>query len=391
MPPVNSSGSCGSLRLPQLKILRALRFGECLTADKLREAAGLSGHPASLGLLRAGHVERIEVDVDGVTEQAFRATPAGLAALAAADGADAEGVFAASSTAPELRSPAERGNGQPRIGALVPWAGSARLSAEEIGRCLAGCKFVAVPFGGGLSELPHIEASTLLVNDLHRHVINLARVAADPRLGPMLWRRLRRKPFHPDVLAEAQAAAQRWEAKLAALPGSTHPDLDAAEAYFVTQWMGRSGKAGGPGELRGGLALRFNANGGDSALRFSQAAKGLRDWRRVLERCSFHCLDWREFLSKVKDEPRTAVYADPPWPELGEKMYQHRFTEQDHRELAAELGDRRRMRIVVRYLDCALADAVYAERDGWVRVRFQNRNQGNNEVKEVLLIKEGAA
>lgn len=290
---------------------------------------------------------------------------------------------------PEVGKPIKR----PNIGALVPWAGSARLSAEVIGKSLDGCHFVAVPFAGGLSELPYIKARTLLVNDLHRHVINLATIAADPKLGPMLWRRLRRKPFHPEILAESQACAQSWESGERWLDYSEKdverkmPELDAAEAYFITQWMGRSGFAGGDKELKGNLALRWNAGGGDSALRYSNAVKGLRDWRKILERCSFSTLHWREVFKKVKDAPKTAIYCDPPWIGLGDKMYKHGFSMGDHVELSQWCKLYKQTRMVVRYGDCDLARKLYPENEGWKWQCYTNRNMGNNDVAEVLIIK----
>ena len=162
---------------------------------------------------------------------------------------------------------------KPKIRSLIPYYGSSRLIAPEVGKALAGIPFVAVPFCGGLAELLYFRVSTVLCNDLHRHVINLAIVAADPKLGPTLFRRLRRLPFHPETLESAQRTAKDYE-RSGKLLGK--PDIDAAAAYFVSQWMGRSGKAGTAKELDGGLAIRWNANGGDSALRYSNAVQGLR-------------------------------------------------------------------------------------------------------------------
>jgi len=66
------------------------------------------------------------------------------------------------------------------ITALAPWFGSNRTLAENVGTALAGCQWVGVPFAGGMCELLQIKARSLLVSDLHRHVLNLAAVAADP-------------------------------------------------------------------------------------------------------------------------------------------------------------------------------------------------------------------
>ena len=39
------------------------------------------------------------------------------------------------------------------ITALAPWFGSNRTLAENVGRALAGCEWVGVPFAGGMCEL----------------------------------------------------------------------------------------------------------------------------------------------------------------------------------------------------------------------------------------------
>ena len=46
--------------------------------------------------------------------------------------------------------------------ALAGWFGGARLIAEHVGEALRGCKWVGVPFAGGMSELLHIQASGML-------------------------------------------------------------------------------------------------------------------------------------------------------------------------------------------------------------------------------------
>ena len=62
---------------------------------------------------------------------------------------------------------------------FVQWFGSNSENAAEVGRLLEGCRFVGIPFAGGMSEVPFITAKQILANDLHRGVINLARVVRD--------------------------------------------------------------------------------------------------------------------------------------------------------------------------------------------------------------------
>lgn len=364
MPELRKNAT--QLPLPALRVLAALERGSVLTTKALAKRA--DGDPVALE--GQGLIERIELDTDGIIERLWRITPAGKAALAAAGGVSAKGQTLSDGV---LTS----GDKARKISTLVPWFGGARLTGAEVGALLKGCTFVAVPFCGGLSELPHIAAPTILCNDLHRHVVNLAKVLKDGVLGPQLIRELRRTLFHPESLLQAQEVAEAG-----VLPNG-QPDFNAAAAYFRCAWMGRSGKAGTDGELRGGLALRWGATGGDSALRFSNAVMGLRGWRRILARCSFACMDWRPFLKKVKDIPTTGLYIDSPWPETGDD-YKHgkRF---DHESLAEALKGFLQARVVVRNLDCPPIRRLYPESEGWRWRTFKGRNQGNNAVSEALI------
>ena len=91
-----------------------------------------------------------------------------------------------------------------RVSALAGWFGAGRTIAENVGAALAGCSWVGIPFAGSMSEVPYIGARTILCNDKHRHVINLARVIQSDRLRPQLIRSASEILFHPDELAEAQ-------------------------------------------------------------------------------------------------------------------------------------------------------------------------------------------
>lgn len=257
------------------------------------------------------------------------------------------------------------------------------MNAEKVGAALRGCNWVGIPFGGSLAEVPSLEALTILVNDLHAHIINLARVAADPVAGPKLYRRLRRPAFHPHTLAGAQRACL------------TYPDvenldaeaaLDFAEKYFLAVWMGRSGKAGTKAEFSGNLPIRWSASGGDSNTRFRSAAESLRDWCRALRHCNFYCLDWRAFLCKCLDKPKHGIYCDPPFPGEGE-AYRHQMTEQQQRNLAALLTAFKAARVVCRFYDHPLIRELYTEDQGWRWEFVGGRDQANQEKPEFLIIR----
>lgn len=273
--------------------------------------------------------------------------------------------------------------------ALAPWFGSNRTLAHHVGDQLAGCEWVGVAFAGGMSEVAHIAARTVVVNDLHRGIINLARVTADPVLGPKLIRALRRVAFHPDELHAAQERCRTF------LGGEYQPgsrtSFEYALSYFVSAWMARNGTAGTRRELDAPLSVRFDAGGGDSVVRFRSAGASLREWRTVLARCTFTVLDVDEFIDRVKDKPRHGLYLDPPFPGPGDN-YAHRFTEEQQRQLAARLAAYKVCRVVCRFYRHPLIEELYpAPRWRWLDLDGGRKQSNAKDAPEVLIVNEPAA
>lgn len=265
--------------------------------------------------------------------------------------------------------------------ALVPYFGSSRIIAPQVGALLNGCVHVTVPFAGSMAELVEIEARTLVVSDLHRWVINLASVVADPLSRPFLVNYLDNLLYHPDVLRSAQMRMldSQWEVT------SELPDWAKAADYFVCAWMGRSAQAGTDDEFTGNLPIRWDANGGDSNTRYRSAVAALEEWGKLFRRCNFHVMDAFDALAKVKDQTGHAVYCDPPWMQDGDE-YRHKFAEEQHRRLAEVLGRFEHCRVVVRYGDHPLVRDLYPE-PLWTWHRIDGRTAGNNVKREVLLLR----
>ncbi len=266
--------------------------------------------------------------------------------------------------------------------ALAPWFGSNRMLAENVGAALRGCSWVGVPFAGGMSELVHIKANVLLVSDLHRHVINLARCVKFYRqeLTAMLDATL----FHPEELDAAQIACRVRETK-------TFDPLDGniewAAAYFVSSWMSRAGTAGTEGEFDGSMSIRWKAGGGDSTVRFRSAIESLVAWERIAQKCSFVCLDVFDFLDQCskRDIAENGIYLDPPFPGPGDG-YQHKFTKEQHVRMAERLVEFAHARIVCRFYDHPLIRELYPEGE-WTWNLLKGRKQTNDEAPEVLLVR----
>ena len=231
-------------------------------------------------------------------------------------------------------------------------------------------------------EIAEIQASSIAVNDLHRHVINLAMVVADQQARREMMRRLMGYPFHPDMLRAAQEYCRRTEP-------ITWQGLDIALAtnYFVCCWMGRSNKSGGVDEFNGGISTRWNANGGDSNTRYRSALRGLVEWGRIMRRCSFTCLDAFEFIDKCPDTRETGIYVDAPWPDDGDK-YKHKFDEEKQRRLAKRLAEFQDARVVIRFGDHPLIRELYPDvlSTNWHWLPVDGRTQTNDTKRELLIL-----
>jgi DNA adenine methylase len=271
-----------------------------------------------------------------------------------------------------------------QVTTLAPWFGSNRTLAHRVGEELKGCKWVGIPFAGGMSEIRYIEAPTIVVNDLHRNVINLARVAADPVAGPKLYRRLRREGFHPDVLTEAQDKAACPMYEPAGWDWRT-TGLEWAFWYFIATWMNRSAKAGTGDEFKGQLPIRWTSSGGDSCTRFRSATNAIVEWRRTFRRCNFTVMDCFDFLKQVKDEDRHGLYCDAPFPGPGDD-YRHAMTDEEHQAWAERLVKYKRLRIVCRFYDCDLVRRLYPETHWTWKHQQGGRDQANQAKPEVLLV-----
>lgn len=266
------------------------------------------------------------------------------------------------------------------------------MLSRHVGEELNGCSWVGVPFSGGMSELQHITARTILVSDLHRHVINLAIEIAR---GSNIARPLAALPFHPDVLESAQAYCAKIENDSTVLLQGDFSRLEWAMNYFICCWMGRSGKAGTTDEFKGGPAIRWNAGGGDSNVRYRSAIRGLVEWRRIMQRCTFETMDVFEFLARCQDAAGHGLYLDSPFPGVGRK---YRFnagkTDVSEREWHTRLRDAllrfTHTRCVVRFYDHPLIRELYPDSTStrWHWRFLIGRDQANNDKAEVLIMNQ---
>lgn len=276
-----------------------------------------------------------------------------------------------------------------KIKAIAPWFGGKRTMAPDIVKQIGPHEVYWEPFCGSMAVLmakPVCRMET--VNDLHRDLINLARVIRDPVAGAMFYRRLRRVWACDDSFRAARG--------LLLQEGGPVGDLDVgrAENYFIQSWLGMSGIAGSlAGEDGGrGIARRFTSAGGDSPTRFESAISSIPEWRARMRGIMILNGDAFEIISRIEDKEGTVIYADPPYIEKSE-AYRHDFFGDDHQRLADLLGRFKRTRVVLSYYEHPEIDVMYPT---WNKIDCSRSkiisNAGNGEYRgptkapEVLIV-----
>lgn len=273
-----------------------------------------------------------------------------------------------------------------KVTAMLPYYGANRMGAELVGELLAGCAWVGVPYAGGMSELLHITASTILVNDLNFHAINLARCIKDSDMRACLIEEVDNALFHPRELQEAQARCEAETPHIRAIVEKGSRALDGARDYFISQWMGRSGNSGTDREFKGALPVRWTSSGGDSCKRYRSATEALKELGVIFRRCSFVCMDAAEVIAETKDQDGHGLYVDRDWPDEGELYKHHEAGEASHRATHDALMRFKKTRVVVRYGIHPMIEKIYS-RDNWRWVTQDTRTQGNNVKDEVYLVR----
>lgn len=263
-----------------------------------------------------------------------------------------------------------------KITAIAPWFGGKRNLAPEIVAELGQHRVYWEPFCGSMAILlvkPPCVMET--VNDLHRDLVNLARVIQHPTEGPQLYRRLRRTFMAEEMFNESGSVIRSADA-------GDEPDPDRAFHYFVTAWLGRNGVAG-TGSYSAGFCVRYTANGGHAAKRWRSVVDTIPQWRQRLRNVTILRRDAFELLPRIDDKHGTAMYVDPPYLVKGAK-YLHDLDDAQHSQLAEQLSRFKDTRIVVSYYDHPRLKDLYP---GWTHrkivVSKAMANQGSRGAKDV--------
>lgn len=273
------------------------------------------------------------------------------------------------------------------IKAIAPWFGGKRNLAPRIVAELGEHRCYWEPFCGSMAVLmakPKCAMET--VNDLNGDLINLALVIRDPKLGPMLYRLLRRTLMHQELFEQA-ADAYKDRGRMFVV---RDPDLGRSYEFFLCSWLGRNGVAGTQ-SYNQGFCARYSDNGGHGATRLARACNSIPAWRRRMRDITILARDGIELCERIADESGTVIYCDPPYIEKG-ATYIHDFQEADHDRLAEALVRFRKARVVVSYYEHPRLAELYP---AWTKVSIEvSKALGNANMRgargmkatEVLLI-----
>lgn len=292
-----------------------------------------------------------------------------------------------------------------KIRAIAPWFGGKRTMAPLIARQLGRHTQYFEPFCGSMAVLFAKEPSRgETVNDLHRDLINLARILQNQDEAERLYERLQRTLFDERLLTETAPTILEHDAH----NDLRDPDGDRAYWYFLASWMGRNGVAGtARADYR--IAVRWTASGGSPTIRFRSCTESIPAWHQRLQNVVILNRDAFQIIPKFDDAPGSAIYADPPYHTAsrcegatndhgGSGRYLHEFDHGDtlfgdeHLKLRDQLAAFKRARVVVSYYDCPRVRELY---DGWTfidctrqkNIQAQNgRGERKKDAPELLIV-----
>lgn len=273
-----------------------------------------------------------------------------------------------------------------KVKALAPVYGAKRMQAagilDLIGEhtCWWDC------FASSLSMLfAKPKCRTEVVNDLHRDLVNLARVVADDSLSVELFNKVERTVFCKPLYEECCSFLKEQRAAGEFPDG---PSVAQAWRYFVASWMGRNGLAATEKELETGFCMRYTSNGGDPATRFRSGGGSIPDWWYRLQGVTILSECGIGLVKRIEDKGGTVVYLDPPYYDKQAK-YLHDFTVEQHGELAEACRRFKKTRVCVSYYDCPEVDELYLSYGFQKVARSTTKQMGTSlktEAPEVLFI-----
>lgn len=254
-----------------------------------------------------------------------------------------------------------------------------------------GSKCLVIPFAGGMSELFYLHdplPSTIILNDLHADVVNLALCLQNAEDKEYVKTMLHALPYSEHLLARYQEHLRNDS-----LTQVVHHFPERAVLYFYASWVARNGAAGTPQELKAGISYRNDGHGGDSVKRYRTAVESMIDdfHNRVTGRATILCRDAFKVIRDIKDNDDTTFFIDPPFRGVNDVSIRYVHDDFDHARLASLLHSFHKTRMILRYYIDPRVFELFTEKEGWQYINNKGRRQTKTtwdaSDKEILLIR----
>lgn len=213
------------------------------------------------------------------------------------------------------------------------------------------------PFCGGASvSVALLEAGVverIALNDADPDIASFWEVVFDPDAARWLAEQVASVPL---TLAE-------WDRQKALAPSGTREAalrclyLNRTSFNGIIHW--RAGPIGGRAQAKRTLDVRFNRE---------RLASRILELSRLSDRvAAVDGVHWKSFVDRLRDEPNAFFYLDPPFYHKAETLYQHCFSDAEHRALRNYLR-KLRARWILSYDDAPEVRALYQGLDFRARV-----------------------
>lgn len=225
--------------------------------------------------------------------------------------------------------------GERQIKPFMKYPGGKRWLARRIVSMLPEHTCYVEPFGGmGAVLLAKPKSKVEVWNDIDGGLANVMRVVK----------------YHPDVLADEmafmlipRAERKRW---LKDAPGET--DIQRAARWIMVRHAGFQGRAGKGFHVSRAASIKSKTNLLDQMCEVA----------RRLASVSIESLPWQRVID-LYDGDGTVFFLDPPYADGDQQIYEHAFSDSDHRALRDRLGGLKGQWVLT-YGDHPLVRKLYA-------------------------------
>lgn len=215
-------------------------------------------------------------------------------------------------------------------------------------------------FGGSGSEIMRKAPSPLeTINDKDKLIDAVWQVLQDEDLVRELIGRLENTP-------DGRSQYERCHSIITS-PAIAESTVTLAWAYLVCANIGFHG----PHPALTRSWARYRDPRFSRARRLRRLPQTIKDWKRRFQNVRVECDDWQKIV-ELYDGPDTFFYCDPPYhPDtFSGPLYQHQFTDADHRELLQVLNQ-----VEGFVMLCGLDHELYDEElVHWRKVKFPTRS-----------------